>query len=120
LTSADGKHWQTAGSTYLISLKIEPGRLSVLADGHGGYRAFFAYATREQRKAGVLGVLLSSDGNQWRRADAEIKLAFQDVEAGDELALAPAVVPTAEGLWVWLTLQPGNGAEKIKLAFLKE
>jgi hypothetical protein len=119
VTSADGKQWQTAGSTALSSLKTEPGRLSMLSDGQAGYRAFFAYSGRE-RGAGVFEVLLSSDGNQWRRADVP-KLAFRDAaQAGGGLVLAPSVVRAEDGLWVWYTLRPRDGAEKISLAFLKE
>ncbi len=120
VTSQDGKHWQIAGSTSLDQLKASPGRLSVLPDGRGGYRAFFAYGRTEQFDAGIFGMLLSADGNEWQRAEAGVVLASRDIGNGNELAVAPAALATPDGLWVWFTLRPDDGAEEIRLAFLKK
>ena len=117
LTSSDGKQWQTAGSMPLETIKTDPGRLSVISDGRGGFRAYFAYTGR-QRSAGVFGMLLSADGNQWRLSDSEPRLSSQDVGEGG-FALAPSVLAAADGTWVWYTLRPYDGAEKIGVAFLK-
>lgn len=118
LTSANGRQWQIMGSTSLRSLKTRPGRLSVLPDGRGGYRAIFPYIRDEQSKAGVFGMLLSADGNQWRHVDGEIKLPTGEMRHGS--GFAPAALAAPDGLWVWFTLRPDNGAEEIRLAFLKE
>ena len=118
VTSQDGKHWQIAGSTYRNELEA-PGRLSVLADGRGGYRALFAYKQTEQKDAGVFGMLLSADGNQWRREEAGTKLASGDIGNNNGLAVAPAALVAPDGLWVWFTLRPDDGAEEIRMAFLK-
>lgn len=119
LTSADGKQWQTSGSTPLSSLKTDTGRLSVESDGHGGYRAYYTYLGND-RSVGVVGVLLSSDGNQWQTAASEPKLAAQDASGGRGTPLSLSVLATADGLWAWYALQPASGAEEIGLAFLKE
>jgi hypothetical protein len=119
VTSQDGKQWQTMGSTPLKGLKTQPGKLSVLADGRGGYRAFFTYPLNDQRNAGVFGILLSTDGTVWTHAGTESKLARADVAVAGEIARTPSVLPADDGLWVWFTLLPQNGAEAIGLAFLK-
>jgi len=118
-TSEDGKHWQIAGSMALNQLKTHPGRLSVLPDGRGGYRAFFAYERTEQSAAGVFGMLLSADGNQWQITEAGTKLENTAIDRNRELALAPAALAAPDGLWVWFTLRPDHGAEEIRMAFLK-
>jgi hypothetical protein len=119
LTSMDGRLWLTSGSTRLSDLKTDVGRLSVVSDGHGGYRAVYAYTGRDQNIS-VFDVLLSSDGNQWQRAPAGPKLGYQDASAGQGSPLAPSVLASGEGEWVWYTLQPRSGAQQIGLAFLKE
>jgi hypothetical protein len=116
LTSSDGKQWQTAGSMPLETTKTDPGRLSVISDGRGGFRAYFAHTG--QRRNRVFGLLLSGDGNQWRLSDSEPTLSSQDVGGGG-FALAPSVLAAVDGMWVWYTLRPYDGAEKIGVAFLK-
>lgn len=118
LTSTDGKQWQTSGSTLLSVLQTDVNRLSVVSDGHGGYRAVYAYTGRE-RNVGVFDALLSSDGNQWQRAAAGPKLEYRDASAGRASPLTPSVLTSAEGEWVWYALQPPSGAQEIGLAFLK-
>lgn len=119
LTSQDGKGWQIAGSTSLNQLKAGPGRLSVLADGRGGYRAFFAYERTAQSEAGVFGMLLSADGNQWQHAEAGVKLASRDIGNNNGHAVAPAALVAPDGLEIWFALRPDDGAEEIRMAFLK-
>lgn len=119
VTSQDGKHWQIAGSTSLNQLKADPGRLSVLPDGRGGYRGSFAYARTAQSDAGVFGMVLSADGNQWQRGEAGVKLASRDIANGNGHAGAPTALAAPDGLWVWFTLRPDDGAENIRMAFLK-
>jgi hypothetical protein len=119
LISSDGRKWQTAGSTPLSVLNGNPGRVSVISDGHGGYRAYFA-STGQQRDPGVFGVLLSNDGNQWRRGDSESKLSFQDVGSARGSVFAPSVLAAADGRWVWYTFRPYDGSEAIGVAFLRE
>jgi hypothetical protein len=126
LTSANGTQWQTAGGTSFRSLKAPPGKLSVLSDGHGGYRALFP--SRDERDGiGTFGMLLSSDGNQWRLAHAEIKAPPGQVILDNSkqpkqpvVAFAPAAMAAPDGLSVWFVSLPENGAEQIGLAFLKE
>ena len=119
VTSANGVQWQTVGSTPIASLKSRPGKLSVFNDGRGGYRALFSYPAREQGKAGIFGSVVSSEGNQWRTADIG-QVGRGIVRGREELAMAPSALTEPDGLWVWFTLRPENGAEQISLAFLKE
>jgi hypothetical protein len=124
LTSANGTQWQTAGATSLKSLHApQPGKLSVLPDGRGGYRALFPYLRYEYGEAGIFGMLLSDDGNLWRLAHAETKVPREKVirdDFGPVVAYAPAVLAGRDGLSVWFGFLPENGAEQIRLAFLKE
>ena len=64
-------------------------------------------------------MLLSADGNQWQRAEAGTKLASKDIDNNNGLAVTPAVLAAPDGLWVWFTVRPDDGAEEIRMAFLK-
>jgi len=118
LTSADGKQWQTSATSALEKLGTTPGRLSVVSDGHGGYRAYYAYDGHD-RSIGVFDVLVSSDGDRWQRAEAQPKLSFQDLQASGGIPSAPFALTTSEGVWVWYALTTRTGAEEIGIAFLK-
>jgi len=122
LTSANGTQWQTAGSTSFEGLKELPGKLSVLSDGHGGYRALFPYSESKD-KVGDFGILLSADGNQWRLADDEKTAPPAEVPHHYSKSMfvhAPAALTTWDGLAVWFGALPEKGDEEIRLAFLKE
>jgi hypothetical protein len=123
LTSANGTQWQTAGATSFKTLKIPPGKLSVLSDNRGGYRALFSYSGSGRHEPGAFGILLSGDGNQWRIASAETSVPRPEIPRDNSkpvIAHAPAALAVRDGLSVWFGFLPENGAEQIRLAFLKE
>ncbi len=119
VTSSDGRKWQIAGSTSIAALGVNPGRVCVVPDGHGGYLGHFAHGRFEQKEKGLFGILVSGDGNLWRLRDDDPKLRLTAFENG-EIADAPAVLLDADALWMWFVLRPQDGAESIGAAFMKE
>ena len=119
VTSADGRKWQIAGFTSIAALRVNPGRVCVVPDGHGGYLGHFAHDPFEQKEKGLFGILVSGDGNLWRLRKDDPKLRLTAFENG-EIADAPAVLPDGDGLWMWFVLRPQDGAESIGAAFMKE
>lgn len=123
VTSADGAQWQSAGYTFLDNIKIKPIAFSVLPDGRGGYRALYVPASRDDQTKGGVGALdglLSTDGNEWRPSETLAKLPVEAVLRSKEHASGVSAVENAEGLWAWVAALPKNGAEDVRLVFLRE
>ena len=123
VTSADGAQWQSAGYTFLDNIKIRAIKLSVLPLDRGGYRALYVPASRNDQPkvtVGALDMFLSADGNEWRPSDTPATLPGEAVLKSTERGSGLSVVESSEGLWAWLAAAAANGAEDIRLAFLKE
>jgi hypothetical protein len=113
LTSTDGRHWQRAGETPFKNFD-NPGRIWVISDRGGGYRALFA-----QRQPSYFGILRSSDLGLWQVSNETLKPPDAAFSGG--APYTPAALLEPSGLWIWFAIRYwDSGAHAIALAFKRE
>ena len=117
--SSDGKQWRLAGATAIAAIRIDPGRLGVMSDGHGGYRALVTNVATDRRAPAVLfGLLASADGSDWTAVEDPYGAPRALLERS-RVADSPAVLADQSGLWVWFVTRPPDGADAIDLIYRK-
>lgn len=120
VTAADGQGWQEVGSTAYDEWRFEPGRLSVIEQPGGQYRALFALAGGERSdNPGFFGVLQSEDGSLWRRLHEAPREGARTVPSRAEAAMPSGVIVDG-GWWFWFVVRPQNGAEEIRIGYRKD